>query len=138
MRLIHYAMLVCCLCLFPMAGLADGIVVGDDGSIGGGDEGGEEPQDDPTPTVSDMTAVDSTMQHLLMMERRIAEGTLPASAQTTTDVSRHGHEVVTAVHAEERLGRLLATLARSQQHVRSGEPRGRSGEPHGRSGEHRP
>lgn len=121
MRLIQCAMLACCLSLFPMAGLADGgLVIGDDGSIGGGDDGGEEPQDDPT--LTGMTAVDATMKHLQRMESRLAAGTLPTGAQGVLDVSRRGHDVANAVHGDGLRGRRLAVFTRAQRRGKGHRP----------------
>lgn len=154
MRWIHAAILAACICGLPLAGLADGgIIVGDDGSIGGG--GGEEPGEEGHPSDAGMTAMDATAKHLAQLDARLEPGAMPTAPQPALEharaVSAYGHELVRSIHQEGLRGRELVealTSARSElhgppgalaarSHGRPEHPGGRSESP-GRSAEHRP
>lgn len=115
MRLIQCLVLASCLGLVANVALADGgIIVGDDGGLGGGGEVNEDPTGDPGDDVVSgpgMIAMDATERHLL----RALPGRLPASAMLVREQalarSAHGHEVVDAVRGDGLSGQDVRAVA---------------------------
>lgn len=141
MHWIQSLILASCLGL-ATAALADGgIIVGDDGSIGGGGEVNEDPGGDVV-SVPGMIAMDATARHLT----RVIPERLPEPARLARERaqarSAHGHEVVSAIHGDGLSGRDVAAVAAARC-ARPGAPgallraRARSGVP-GRGAGRRP